>query len=520
MTWIDFSIIVLYLLFISWQGFKKTTKNQSLSEYFLAGRQLSWPLIGISLFATNISTSSILGMASSGYKNGVSVFNYEWTGSVMLVIFAIFIVPYYLKYKLTTVPEYLERRYDRRSRIFFSIISIITIIFIDISGALYAGSLLFKGVFPQVSLFLIIIVFAFIAGFYTLTGGFRAVVTTDTVQAFLFTLSTAIVAGFVYWKIGSWHNLKTAVAPQFLSMIQPATNSNLPWPAIIISLPILGFYFMCTNQYMVQRVLGAKTINDGRKGAIFGAFLKLPMLFLLVLPCVLARVIFPHLSNSNLIYPHLIYSFIPTGLLGLVLTGFIAALMSSIDSALAAISSVATLDIYKTFNPRHNQEHYLRFGKICIIAAVVIASLWAPFISHFQTLWQYLQAVLSYLCPPVVTCFLFGLLWNKASADGAFYALCLGSILALLLLINNLIFTFFVSVHFLYSATIIFIFSSIVIVSVSLLRPDDNKFEAKVEVKRSLKSIQTPINEPWYQSYQFFGVVVCLCTAAIVYIFW
>jgi SSS family solute:Na+ symporter len=518
LTWIDSAIIILYLLFISWQGFKNSTSHHTLSGYFLADRQLTWPLIGASIFATNISTSSIIGLASSGYENGVSVFDYEWAGSIMLVVFAVFIVPYYLKYQLTTVPEYLERRFDQRSRVFFSIISIVAIIFIDISGALYAGSLLFTGVFPQISTFVFIILLSIIAGLYTLIGGFRAVIATDTVQAILFTLSTAIVAGLVYWKIGSLHDIKTAVAPHFLSMIQPAADSNLPWPALIISLPILGFYFMCTNQYMVQRVLGAKTVNDGRKGAIFGAFLKLPMLFILVLPAVLARTIFPHLNDPNVIFPRLIYHFLPTGLLGIVLVGFIAALMSSVDSALAAISSIATLDIYKRFKPESSQSHLLRIGKLCIIAAVVIASVWAPFIGHFQTLWQYLQAVLSYLSPPVVACFLWGLFWDKASKEGAFYTLCFGSSLGILLVINNLIFSIIRPIHFLYSATIIFVFSSAVMVIVSLLYPDDKHF---TPLQISFKEIAAPGNtDPWYLNYQFFAAVVCLFIAVIVIVFW
>jgi len=517
LSWLDISIIVLYLFFISWRGFREAHTHRTTSGFFLANRSLSWPLIGISLFATNISTSSIIGLASSGYKTGVSVFDYEWSGSIMLVIFAFFIIPFYLKYQLTTMPEYLERRFDQRSRIFFSIIAIIVIVFIDISGALYAGSLFFIGVFPNVNIYVFVIGLAVIAGLYTILGGFRAVIATDYIQAILFTTSTAIIAGVIYWNIGSWHQVQTSIDTHLLSMIRPINDPNIPWPTLIISLPILGFYFMCTNQYMVQRVLGARTVDDARKGAIFAALLKLPMFFILVLPCTLARLLYPHLGNSNLIFPTLMYRFLPTGVLGLVLTGFIAALMSSIDSALTAVSSIATLDIYKKFSPASSQEHLIYVGKFFIVLTVICASVWAPFISRFHTLWQYLQAVLSYLSPPVVTCFLFGLFWKKASAQGSFYALCLGSLLAIALVINNLFFAVIKPILFLYSATIIFVFSSLVMIVVSLLQPDENAFEP---VHKWYEDIQPNHDQPWYRQYQFFGAVVCLLIAGLVIVFW
>jgi len=515
--WLDISIIVLYLLFISWRGFSKSQTHNTTTDFFLANRSLSWPVIGLSLFATNISTSSIIGLASSGYKTGISVFDYEWTGSIMLVIFAIFIIPFYLNYQLTTMPEYLERRFDQRSRVFFAFISIIINIFIDISGALYASSLFLEGLFPHVNSYIFIISLAIIAGLYTISGGLRAVITTDSIQAMLITSGSIIVTFIAFWHVGSWHHLTTALDHKYLSLIRPANDSVVPWPTLLISMPILGFYFMCTNQYMVQRVLSARSVDDGRKGALFAALLKLSGLFIFVLPGTLARIIFPHISDSNLVFPKLVYKFLPPGILGFVMTAFIAALMSSIDSALSASSSIATMDIYKNFRPESSQSHLVKVGKIFIIIAVLMASLWAPFITRFHTLWTYLQAVLSYLSPPVASCFLLGLVWQKASSDGAYYALWGGSIAAVILVINNYFLPFMGSIHYLYSATIIFVFSSLIMIVVSLMRPDDKSFK---HMHKWFEDMASPAGQVWYRSYNLFAVVVCLLTAAIVIAFW
>ncbi len=433
----------------------------------------------------------------------------------MLVVFAIFIVPFYLKYRLTTMPEYLERRFDHRSRVFFSVISITMNVFIDIAGALYASSLFLSGIFPDVDLYVFIIIMALITGLYTVFGGLRAVIATDSIQAVLLTLGSAVIGFVVFRELGSWQEIKSAIEPQFLSLIRPLDDDLIPWPTLLISLPILSFYFMCTNQHMVQRILGAKSIDHGRKGAMFAGLLKLPLLFILVLPGTAARLIYPELENTNLVFPMLMFDFLPAGVLGLVLTGFIAALMSSIDSALTAASSIATMDIYKKVRPESTQKHLIKVGKIFIMIAVFIASLWAPFIDRFPTLWEYLQAVLSYLSPPVVTCFLLGLFWKKASAQGAFSALCFGSLIGIGLVFNNYFFSIVTPIHYLYSATIIFISSTLIMILVSYKYPDSEYFETI----REWKLADVGQQKPFYKSYKFFGWIVILLTALVVVFF-
>ena len=518
MTTPDLLIVLLYLLFISWRGFRTRNDHTTTDDFFLAGRSLTWPVIGLSLYATNISISSIVGLAGSGYKTGISVFNYEWMGAIMLIFFAFFIAPYYLRNRLVTMPEFLGRRFGARSRVYFSVLSITMNVLIDIAGALYASSILLKGIFPEIELYVFIIAMAVVTGLYTIAGGLRAVVLTDSIQAILLTVASAIVAYVAFSEVGSWQEVRSSVEPGFLSLIQPVDDPLIPWPTLLVSLPVLGFYFMCSNQHMVQRVLGARSVEDGRKGAIFAGLLKLPLLFILVMPGTLGRILYPELENPNLIFPELMFDFLPPGVLGFILTGFIAALMSSIDSALTAASSIATMDLYKRFKPRSTQKQLIRMGKFFILAAVGVGSLWAPFIDQFPTLWEYLQAVLSYLSPPVVTCYLFGLFWKKASADGAYYSLLVGSIFACLLIINNYIFKIIPPIHYLYSATLIFIFSCGVMILVSYLRPAAGDYDKTLlwSVTEMKKSQQ---ETPWYRGYKLFGIVVTLLTFILVYIF-
>jgi solute:Na+ symporter, SSS family len=324
------------------------------------------------------------------------------------------------------------------------------------------------------------------------------------------------VAIIAFSQVGSWQEVRSTLDPMMLSFIQPADDPFIPWPTPLISLSILGFYFMCSNQHMVQRVLGTRSLKDGRKGAVFAALLKLPLLSILVMPGVFGQILYPEIENPNLIFPELMFDFLPAGVLGLILTGFIAALMSSIDSALTAASSIATMDIYRKFKPGSSQKQLLKMGKIFILAAVTIASVWAPVIDRFPTLWEYLQAVLSFLSPPVVTCYLSGLFWDKATAKAAFYSLIAGSILAGVLIINNYFLTILFPVHYLYSATIIFLFSSVVMVFVSLRWPEGSGEAAATETE-SAAYTEEPV---WYKNHKLFAIVVLILTILLVWKFW
>lgn len=281
---IDLTIIILYLIFVVSLGLRFAKKSGSAEDYFLGGRRFTWPLVGLSLYASNMSSASLIGMAGSAYGTGISVYNYEWMAAVVLVFFAAFFLPYYLRSQVYTMPEFLERRFDSRARYIFSAVTVIGTIVIDTAGTLYAGSLVVKLIFPQIPIWQSIFAIALFSGLYTIAGGLAAVVFTDAIQAILLTIGAITISAIALMKIGSWSAVTAVTPPEMLSVIQPLDDSFLPWPGLLTGVPLLGFYFWCNNQFMVQRILGAKDVNHGRWGALFAGLLKLPVIFIMVLP--------------------------------------------------------------------------------------------------------------------------------------------------------------------------------------------------------------------------------------------
>ena len=515
---IDLIIIALFIGYICWRGFSYLKGQKTSEDYFLAGRSLTWPLIGFSLYASNMSSSSIIGLSGSGYNTGISVFNYEWVGIIILVIFAIYFVPLYFRSKLFTMPELLEKRFDYRSRYYFSTLTIIINIGIDAAGALYAGSLLLQLVIPTIDLTTSIIILALITGIYTMAGGLKAVVFTDIVQGVLLTLGSLIITILLFLQIGSWDEMVNAAGSDKMSLIRPIDDEFMPWPTLILSLPILSFYFWCSHQHIVQRVLGANSVEDGRKGALLAGMLKLPVLFIMILPGVMAIGMYPDLDNPNMILPKLMIDLLPAGLLGLVLVGFIAALMSSIDSSLNSASTLVTMDFYKKFRPESDQKELVIIGRIFTFVFVLIASLWAPYIDQFPTLWEYLQASLSYLIPPVVVCFLFGLFWKKATSTGAFISLISGGLIALIF-IGLYQLNLLPEIHYLYVATVLFVTSSLILIIFSKLFPDAKDTDNEVILLFREKETR-PHTGSFLSDYRFFAGVLMLFTIGIVLFFW
>lgn len=535
---LDLIIVLAFVGYICWRGFTASRNQKSPADFFLASRSLTWPLIGISLYASNMSSSSLIGLSSSGYENGIYVYNYEWMGIILLVIFAIYFVPLYLRAKLYTMPELLEKRFDFRSRYYFSTLSILVNIGIDTAGALYAGGILIQILFPVVDMGTAILIIAISAGMYTIAGGLRAVVFTDVLQGILLTVGSLILTIILFNHIGSWEAIKEAAHPDSFNLIRSRDDQALPWPALILGLPLLSFYFWCTNQHIVQRVLGARSVDDGRKGAIFAGFLKVPVLFIMIFPGIMALSIYPELDNPNMVMPQLMLDFLPAGILGLVLAGFLAALMSSIDSALNSASTLLTMDFYKKIRPRSDQKELVRIGRIFTLLFVLIASLWAPYIDRFPTLWEYLQAALSYLIPPVVVCFLFGLYWKRATPLAAFMSLIVGGLSALIIMLLHAL-ALIPYIHFLYVAAILFGLSSLTMIITSLIDKHpglSESFADQFRAQTEEESSQTPssdeenkttdiktdtsVSGSAYMDYRFYAAVLMILTTGVVIWFW
>ncbi|HEX7070565.1 MAG TPA: sodium:solute symporter [Rhodothermales bacterium] len=522
---VDFAILGVYLVFIVWLGLRVSKKHETAEEYFLAGRKLTWPFIGLSLFASNISTGSLVGMAGAAYGTGLAVYNYEWFAVVILIVFAIFFLPYYLRSKVYTLPEFLERRFDGRARYYHAVVSITGNLLIDTAGSLYAGALAIVLILPGVELWQAVAGLAIITGIYTVMGGLTAVVYTDSIQAVLLLIGSIVITVVAFGQVGSWDAMIAAVSDDHLHLIRPADDSYMPWPGLLLGVPLLGFYYWTTNQYIVQRALGAASVRHGQWGALFAGLLKVPVLFIMVVPGLLGLALYPGLESANQIFPTLMYTLLPTGLLGLVLAGFVAALMSSVDSALNSASTLATMDFYHRVRPHSSSEHLMVVGRVFTILFVVVAALAAPQIDRFPNLFDYLQLVLAYISPPIVAAFLLGMFWRRTTPSGAFAGLVAGGIVGLVLFVAK---TFLYAealepLHFLYVAFILFSVAAIVMLLVSLITtpPLPEKVEHYSWSRGVFDAESVELRAlPWYKNYRIQSIALLAVTLAVVVYFW
>jgi SSS family solute:Na+ symporter len=554
---LDISVMVFYAIAIIAYGLYKG-KRESSEEYFLGGRSMTWPIVGISLFAANISSSTLVGLAGDAYKTNVHVFNYEWLAVIVLIIFAIFFMPFYIKSKVYTMPEFLERRYDSRSRYYFSFITLIGNVIIDTAAGLYVGMLVLKIVFPEMDTWQIISILAISAAAYTIPGGLSSVIHTEVIQAILLVIGSCILTYYCYDAVGGWDALITKLegmkgtAPvmdktpdEIFSLVRPIGsldyegNEFMSWRGLLFGAPILGFYFWANNQFMVQRVLSAKDLNHGRWGALFAGLLKLPVLFIMVLPGVFAIVMFSDLDLTalnygdcdnladcpNMTYPVLLFQLLPSGLLGLVLAGLLAAMMSSVSATFNSASTLITMDFIQKAKPDMTSKQLVRTGQIATLFLVVLAAAWAPQIERFGSLFQYLQLVLAFICPPVVAVFVLGLFWKRASANGAFAALMTGFAIAIFLLFSNVyeLSPYINDIHFLDRAALLLLICSIVHIGVSLMTKGPNEEGIRQYTWR--KSVWTEetaelADLPWYKNYRILSLILLIITIALVAWWW
>ncbi|MDT8439771.1 MAG: sodium:solute symporter [Wenzhouxiangellaceae bacterium] len=518
---IDLTIIVVLFVATVLIGLLLSRKHDSTGDYFLAGRSMAWPLIGLSMFASNMSSTSLIGLAGDAYATGIAVFNYEWMAAFVLIIFAVFFLPSLLRTGVYTMPEVLERRFDHRSRKFFAILTIFLNIVVDTAGSLFAGALLLKMVFPQFELWQMIMFLAVVAGIYTIAGGLKAVIYTDAIQAVLLLGASILVAWFAFDKAGGWHAVMSSVDPSKLSVIRPASDPYVPWPGVITGVFLLGFYFWCTNQFMMQRVLAARNVDHGRWGMLLAGFLKLPMIFVMVLPGTAAILLYPNLERPDLVYPTLMFDLLPVGLLGLGLAGFIAALMSQIDSTLNSASTLTTMDFIRPKYPGLDDHTLMRIGQGVTFVFMLLAVAWAPQIENFASLFRYLQTVLAYAVSPVVTLFVLGFFWKGATANGAFWTLVIGFISGALLFFANEVLGL-IDIHFLYIAPILLVISVLSLVAISLADPraptKEPEFQWSSEDFRD--EARQLRGKPLYKNYRFQSLLMLGAIAGLLIWFW
>jgi len=496
-------------------------KSEDASGFFLGGRNFTWPLIGFSLFATNMSGASFVGMAGAGYSSGISVYSYEWMAAIILVVFVIFLLPFYLRSGVFTMPEFLERRYDRRSRYAFAILLVFLSVFLDCAGALYAGGLVLQTLWPAVPLWVGVLILALLSGVLSITGGLGAVVISDTIQGTVLIIGGVIVFAAALMAIPSWEAVEAAAPAGSLSIIQPLDDPFLPWPGLFGVL-IIGMYFWATNQLIVQRALGAKSLDHGRWGALFAGLLKLPPLFIMVLPGVIAIYLYPDLPTPDLAFPTLVFDLLPTGLRGIILAALVAAITSTVDSILNSASTLVTMDLVRPLRPQTTDMQLVRIGRVVTAVVMLVGIVWAPQIVRFPSLWTYFQSILAYATPPVVAIFFMGILWRRATPAAAFWTFIIGLGVGVTGFVLNEIQGAF-ELHFLYAACALFGLGLVLMVGISLMTTSKEGEETDQLIWRTqlwrdetLELAGTPV----WQNYRYLSVGLLMVTAAIVIWWW
>jgi len=513
---LDISVIVLYFLVVFAIGLWVGRKAKTGDDLFLGGRSLTWGFIGLSLFASNISSTTLVGLAGSAYTTGIAQSVYEWGSAIPLIILAFIFVPLYLRSKITTIPEFLELRFDKRSRVFFSAVTIVTSIMIDTAGSLYAGALVIKIFFPFIDLWQTCFVLALVTGIYTAVGGLKAVVYTDSLQAIILIIGASLLSYLMFEKLDfSWAKVVASVPEGHFSVIKPLDDPGLPWPGLFLGVPLLGFWYFATNQYITQRVLGAKDIQHARWGIMLASLLKFIPLFIMVFPGAMAVSIYPDIEISDMVFPTMVIETLPAGLIGLVLAGLISAIMSSISSTLNSASTLVVIDFIKPRNKNLTDAQVVKASRISTFIFMLIAAFWAPQIINFGGLWTYLQQMYSIFVPPIIVLFGVGIFYKRGNGDGAFWTLIFGCLLGVLLFALTLAEIW--TIHFTINIGIVVFLSSIVFVLVSRMSPAPQNVDEFI-FKRSLIS-EGNQNMPWYKNYKYQSYALIGIVLAFYYIF-
>ena len=443
---IDSSIIIIYLIGILVIGIMSVRLKKMTSDgYFLAGRGLNWAVIGAALFASNISTIHLVGLAASGYNEGMVWGNFEWLASFSLIILGLVFAPFYFKSKISTLPEFLEKRYDSRSRTVLAFIAIIGALFVHIGLSLYAGAVVFETFFG-INVITSILVISVITTIYTVVGGLKAVVVTETVQSVILILGAITLTGFGIYAlsdvgISSYAELKASVKPGQLKILHTSESlealggdTGLTWYACLLGYPILGLWYWCSDQTIVQRVLGAKTERDAQLGPIFAGFLKILPVFILVLPGIIAYVLFKDIigTNANMALPVLIDQLLPVGLKGLMAATLLAALMSTIASALNSSATLVAVDIVKRINPTVSDKQQIKIGRYAAIVVMLLAMAWSTQGDKFSSIFEAINKIAAAIAPPVAVVFLFGVFSKRGTRQASFITLISGLILGII----------------------------------------------------------------------------------------
>ena len=506
LDWIVLGIYFLILIVVAvWIALQR---NKNTEDYFLAGRNVGWFVIGASIFASNIGSEHVVGLAGTGFSSGTPLAHYELHAWIVLLLGWLFL-PFYMRSGAFTMPEFLEKRFDSRSRWFLSVFSLFAYVLTKVSVTIYAGGIVVSELL-NLDFWIGAIGIVVFTGIYTIIGGLKAVVYTETLQTVVLILGSVIITYLGFQEVGGWNELTktvTEVSPDHFNMWRPINDPDFPWTGLLIGGTIVGIWYWCTDQYIVQRTLAANNIMIGRRGAIFGAYLKLLPILIFLIPGIIAYALTlqnPEMFNvidSNGIeradraFPMLVTTLLPVGIKGLVAGGLMAALMSSLASVFNSCSTIFTIDIYKKIKPEKSEKYLVNIGKIATLVIVVLGIAWIPIMEKIGggVMYQYLQNVQAYIGPPVTAVFLLGILWKRINAQASIVTLSAGLVLLVVRLSSEIyfqseisnglavdsVFFEFATINFSHMAIFIFIFSALLCVTVSILtdEPDYSRIK-------------------------------------------
>jgi len=448
---LDMAIIIVYLLGVVGIGLyagKLMSKKASTGEsrdYFLAGGSLKWPMIGLALFATNISCVHLVSLAQSGFDTGLLNGNFEWMAAFTLILLSLFFAPFYIKSKIATLPDFLEKRYNRPCRDMLTVFSVVSAVIVHIGFSFLTGGIVLRDIFG-VDIYLAIIAIAALTALYTIVGGLLAVVLTEAIQTVILIVGASIITWIAYDKMGGWNAMISSLDAtgdlQKLSMLRPHGDpSGMPWYAILLGYPVLGIWYWCADQTIVQRVLGAKDANHARVGPLFAGMIKIIPVFIFVLPGLLAYTLASTgkldltlltdsegIVDSKGIYTAMITQLLPVGLKGVIIAALLAALMSTVSGALNSISTLTAYDLFKRFKPETKDHQLVFVGRVAAGVALVGAIALVPLLIKAPSIFNALNSIIAHIAAPVTCVFLLGVFWKRANACSAQWTLIIGAI--------------------------------------------------------------------------------------------
>lgn len=533
----DAFFIILYLIIVVSIGFYYSGRQDvNYKDYFLAGRKLGWITIGISIFATNISSEHFIGLAGAGSQTGLVVGQFELMAIFILILFGWFLAPVFYKSGVYTVPEFLEQSLGVRIRKLFAGFSIANYFLTKILVSLFAAGLLFYNTFG-LNFYASSILIVLITGLYSVIGGSLAVVRTQTFQGLLMITGAIILSVLGYIAVGGFSELYTKLPSDFFTMFKSVEDKDFPWTGIVFGAPIIAFWYWCSDQYIVQRTLSAGSIDDARKGSLLAAALKILPIFILVLPGLFAAVLYPESRGDGAYSAMINGSILPTGIKGIVIAGLLAAIMSSLSGAFNSIAVLFTNDFYKVRFPQTNERKLVLVGRLATLAAVITAVLIVPFVKVISSqLYLFIQSTQSFISPPITAVVLFSLFSRRMNGRTAIITLLLMETIGIGRLILEILekngvqlypfFSWMLEVNFLHFSLFLFILSTTMILLLNLRNSrETNTFS--IQLRNTFKESAAEIQFSFRQavrlhrpSFNFILSAVILITIAGLWSIW